>query len=250
MIEAERRYESGQSMKDISIWLCCAKNTIRSNFISRGVPFNLARSQSTKSMGRPGARKGAILTDKQKSAISKANTGNKFCLGRVLSKESKEKMSRSRKIYLKNNPDGMKKALAALAAYSLAKKLPEKELIARQKVRAVMKQMLHRVLKMARMKKSCTIEKSLGYSKKELRDHIESQFTGDMSWQNRSSFHIDHIVPIAKFMDHGIHDPSIINNLKNLQVLPPSVNHRKSGKYDDDGYQGELFRQLTAKGWA
>jgi hypothetical protein len=45
-------------------------------------------------------------------------------------------------------------------------------------------------------KHSCT-EKMLGCSFKEFSKHIESQFTEGMSWDNRSEWHLDHIVPLS-----------------------------------------------------
>ncbi len=39
----------------------------------------------------------------------------------------------------------------------------------------------------------------VGYGPEELMAHIERQFTGNMGWDNRNLWHIDHIVPLSAF---------------------------------------------------
>lgn len=63
-----------------------------------------------------------------------------------------------------------------------------------------------------------------------LRQHIERQFRGKMSWDNPGSFHIDHIVPLAAF-DLG--DPmqlKVACNWQNLRPIPPKKNMSKGAK--------------------
>lgn len=131
---------------------------------------------------------------------------------------------------MKKNPDAI---LTASKAAILVNKLPDSERIARDKVRRFMKQALHRCLQLSGRFKESRTEKMLGYSQAELREHIENQFVDDMSWENRQSFHIDHIIPIKFFMDRDISDPSIINALGNLQVLVPIENQRKSARVEE-----------------
>ena len=73
-------------------------------------------------------------------------------------------------------------------------------------------------------------EAMLGYTCEELKAHIESQFVGGMSWENRAAFHIDHIIPIAHYLKNGITDPAIINALSNLQPLWATDNLSKGVK--------------------
>jgi hypothetical protein len=42
-------------------------------------------------------------------------------------------------------------------------------------------------------------EKLVGYTLADLMAHLERQFLPGMTWENRSSWHIDHIVPISSF---------------------------------------------------
>ncbi|OBU55121.1 hypothetical protein A9K69_01470 [Stenotrophomonas maltophilia] len=39
----------------------------------------------------------------------------------------------------------------------------------------------------------------LGYTFEQLKSHLERQFLPGMNWDNRSDWHIDHIVPLASF---------------------------------------------------
>ena len=70
----------------------------------------------------------------------------------------------------------------------------------------------------------------LGYTKAEFVSHIERQFTSDMSWVNRSEWHIDHIIPISKFIKMNILDIKKINCLSNLKPILAKENLRKGAK--------------------
>lgn len=57
----------------------------------------------------------------------------------------------------------------------------------------------------------------LGYTYNELKEHIESLFTDEMTWSNYGEWHVDHIIPLSKFDETTpIH---IVNALSNLQPL-------------------------------
>lgn len=73
-------------------------------------------------------------------------------------------------------------------------------------------------------------EELIGYTKEELRSHIEMQFHKGMGWDNRSEWHIDHIIPIAHFLSEGITDPKIINCLTNLKPMWAKDNISKGYK--------------------
>ena len=68
----------------------------------------------------------------------------------------------------------------------------------------------------------------LGYTKEQLLAHIEAKFLPGMTWENRTKWHIDHIVPLARAKTHA----EIIKlfALKNLQPLWASDNQRKQAK--------------------
>jgi hypothetical protein len=74
------------------------------------------------------------------------------------------------------------------------------------------------------------MESVMGYTCEELRAHIEKQFVDGMSWENRSSWHIDHIIPIAHHLKNGETNPAVINCLSNLQPLWAKPNMSKGSK--------------------
>ena len=87
---------------------------------------------------------------------------------------------------------------------------------------------LYRVLNyLDKEKESHTIEE-LGYSAKELKEHIESLFKEGMDWNNWGEWHIDHIKPLTKFDKKE--DLKKINALENLQPLWAKENLIKSNK--------------------
>jgi len=79
-------------------------------------------------------------------------------------------------------------------------------------------------------KKSKTVE-ILGCSIEEFKAYIESQFLEGMSWENRSEWHLDHIMPVsmAKTEDELIR----LNHYKNFRPLWAKDNIRKSNKTPD-----------------
>lgn len=70
----------------------------------------------------------------------------------------------------------------------------------------------------------------LGYSSKEFKIYIESLFTENMSWENRESFHIDHIIPVSAFKEET--PINIVNSLDNLRPLSIHENLKKNNSID------------------
>ena len=78
-------------------------------------------------------------------------------------------------------------------------------------------------------KTGCT-EELVGCSFDFLRQHLERQFKGKMSWDNPGSFHIDHIVPLAAL---DLADPAQLKvacNWQNLRPISPKKNMSKGAK--------------------
>lgn len=94
-----------------------------------------------------------------------------------------------------------------------------------------MRHMVQRVLRAADGKKTASSQNLLGYSAKELRAHLESQFEPGMSWDDRGAWHIDHVKPVSAFIAEGIKDPQIINALSNLKPLWAKDNLAKGARY-------------------
>jgi hypothetical protein len=72
--------------------------------------------------------------------------------------------------------------------------------------------------------------KLLGYTPRELQDHIQKH----VNWISikDKKWHLDHIFPIKAFIEHGIKDISIICCLENLQPLEETLNCSKNDNYD------------------
>lgn len=83
-------------------------------------------------------------------------------------------------------------------------------------------------------KKSDSIEKLIGCSIKEARNHIEKQFVDGMSWDNygckEGQWSIDHIKPCASFDLSDPKQQAICFNFKNTRPLWHIDNQRKGAK--------------------
>lgn len=89
-------------------------------------------------------------------------------------------------------------------------------------------------LKRANLSKAgVRFEKLLGYGIDDLRRHLERQFTGAMSWDNRGKlWEVDHIIPLASFKITSPTDSEFAAAwaLTNLRPLLKSENRSKGGR--------------------
>lgn len=83
-----------------------------------------------------------------------------------------------------------------------------------------------------------------GYSQVEFILHIESTFKEGMSWENRSEWHIDHILPVAWFREQGITDIKVINALSNLRAEWASDNISKGRNFLEEDLTEEEFLEI------
>lgn len=83
-------------------------------------------------------------------------------------------------------------------------------------------------------KKRDHANKLLGYSPRQLQDHIKNH----PNWERvkDSEWHLDHIFPIIAFLEHGIKDIAVICRLDNLQPLSGTKNSSKNGSYDEKAF--------------
>lgn len=84
---------------------------------------------------------------------------------------------------------------------------------------------INRSFKRKMIRKDCKTKDILGCSFSEFKKHLESKFKEGMTWENRSAWHIDHIIPLssAKNKDEFIR----LNHYTNLQPLWAADNMRK-----------------------
>ena len=77
----------------------------------------------------------------------------------------------------------------------------------------------------------------LPYNKRELREHIESQFDDKMSWDNYGTYwDLDHIYPQSLLPYESMEDENFVKcwSLDNLQPLGKKQNIKKSNKILED----------------
>lgn len=81
-------------------------------------------------------------------------------------------------------------------------------------------------------KKDRSIKECLPYTIQELKEHLENKFLKGMSWENRSDWHIDHIIPDSSFDYTSTTDEEFQKcwGLENLQPLWAMDNFLKGSK--------------------
>lgn len=103
----------------------------------------------------------------------------------------------------------------ALRARQKRRRINDVQFFLKDRIRSTM----NRAFRRDWVKKPGRTEALLGCTIAEAKAHIEARFVNGMSWQNRSSWHIDHFVPISAF---DLRDPEEVQwcfNYRNLQPL-------------------------------
>jgi hypothetical protein len=86
-------------------------------------------------------------------------------------------------------------------------------------------------IKKQRLNKNTSTSKMLGCTWKELKTHLENQFTEGMTWDNYGKWHVDHIKPLA--LAKTEEEMIKLNHYTNLQPLWAKDNLSKGSKYDE-----------------
>lgn len=82
-------------------------------------------------------------------------------------------------------------------------------------------------------KTSHSISKLIGCSHKEFKSHIEVRFKKGMTWQNYGTYwHIDHIIPCARFNHHDPTQVKICWHFTNMQPMKAKDNMSKGKRID------------------
>jgi len=84
--------------------------------------------------------------------------------------------------------------------------------------------------KRTKFKKGYRTREIIGCEYEQLIEHMESQFTDGMSWDNKGEWHIDHIIPISSAVTEE--DVIRLNHYTNLQPLWAKDNLSKGSKLD------------------
>lgn len=93
---------------------------------------------------------------------------------------------------------------------------------------------IRRTLAALNMKKLNYSHKLLGYTARELQEHLQKH----PNWERvkDGEWHLDHIFPVKAFVEAGIKDVKLINCLDNLQPLSQRENNQKCDDYDKEAF--------------
>jgi len=172
----------------------------------------------------------ANLTQEQKDKIN--------LLQRRWRKDNLEKVRRKQREYYYKNRERrlfLKKRyeIKNKENISLKRRIYEKERKNKDSLYNLMKKIrvrMRRFLKSKNIRKDNSIMKIIGCNLKELKNHLESQFTKNMSWDlyNKGYIHTDHIIPLST----GKNEEEIYKlcHYSNLQPLWANENITKGNK--------------------
>jgi hypothetical protein len=151
------------------------------------------------------------FTEKEKAEAIKRNRNN-------FNKTEKAKINKSKakysiKYYYKQKEDTQK-----YSQYKMIHNL-------RKRLREVAKQ------KKAENTRAGSGSVLFGCSYTQLRNHLKKQFKDGMSWKNYGDWHIDHIIPMAKFDMNVIDQRNKCFHYSNLQPLWAVDNLKKGKKF-------------------
>ena len=90
----------------------------------------------------------------------------------------------------------------------------------------------HKALKAQGARKCVRSLAFVGCSPVELREHLASQFTDGMSWDNYGAWHIDHIRPCASFDLTDLEQQKACFHYTNLQPMWAAENLAKSDRWE------------------
>ena len=85
--------------------------------------------------------------------------------------------------------------------------------------------------------KCASTSELLGISYQGLKEWLEAQFTEGMTWENRSDWHVDHIIPCTAFDLTVDENQRICFWYKNLQPIWAKENLQKSNTYTEEEKQ-------------
>ena len=153
--------------------------------------------------------------------------GNENCLGRYMSKETRNKIGKARK--------GWRGELGWHHSEETKKKIGDTKRIfsfTQRRLNGVMRSRIRQALNGAKGGRHW--KTLVGYSLADLMQTLEKEFRDGMSWENYGAvWHIDHIIPLARFEYNSPEDIEFKKAwaLNNLQPLLVVENYKKGTKF-------------------
>lgn len=138
-------------------------------------------------------------------------------------RDNKDKVSSKRKEYYKKNKTQWR---AYIKVYVRNRKKTDPKFLIKTRMRFLIWNAMRRI---GEGKKKGTIN-IIGCSSDFLKTHIEQQFLQGMTWENRSEWHIDHIIPLATAKNEE--DVIRLNHYTNLRPLWAIDNLKKGARLD------------------
>ncbi len=147
-------------------------------------------------------------------------------------KENRDRYKEYFREWAKNNPDKM----AMYGANAHKKRASDPKLKLSSNISCLV------YYSLGKNKANLHWEKLVGFTVEQLVKHIEKQFLPGMSWENRSEWHIDHIIPVSAFNFEKPEDTDFKKcwSLKNLRPLWAEDNMKKNDKLENP-YQPSLL---------
>jgi hypothetical protein len=147
-------------------------------------------------------------------------------LARIKEPEVRKRLTEYRRRWRKNNPDKWKEEIKWGIAHSRERRQRDPVFAFKFRIRS----RLYVALKGNGIKKHKKTEYFLGCTVLEAKAHIERQFVNGMSFEDRKSFHVDHVVPVAAFDLADPEEQRWAFNYQNLRPLTPKENMAKHDK--------------------
>jgi len=135
--------------------------------------------------------------------------------------KNKEKILSQIKNYYQNNS---KKLKENMKKYQKERKKTDSIF----NIKSTIRTRIYKFLLVKNIKKTTKTFDIIGCSPIELKEHLEKQFTKNMGWDNRSLWHIDHIVPLSSAKTEE--EVYKLCHYSNLQPLWAEDNLKKSDK--------------------
>lgn len=153
------------------------------------------------------------------------------------SKKGKVARKRAQDKFKKNNPNAARDASRRYRAKhpervtAISKRYSNKKYNSDEsfRIKVLLRSRLNAAMK---GKKSKSLSTLIGCSIEDLRLHLERQFQPGMNWNNQGEWHIDHIIPCAKFDLTDDAQLAACWHYTNLQPLWGLDNIRKGDKYE------------------
>jgi hypothetical protein len=119
---------------------------------------------------------------------------------------------------------------------------PDREAVRlRKRFRKMCGQYIKRFMEATGQRKTRRSHELLGYTPLQLQAHILNH--PDYVKVKDGEWHVDHIMPIRAFLDHGILDLKIINALENLRPIEGIENLSKADIYDEQEFTKKYLNE-------